>query len=158
MPSATATPAKKKPTPTARVIVITATAKPATATPTAPPATGTPRPSATPTRTVRTGTITHTQAELQRIQQGANNGDPNYTFYLDTFQVVQKTLPKYGFNTVNIISPTPVPTPTPYTGSSGLPEVQLTVQYQGKQYLIVLDQPVQQGPKGIWVIVQIKPL
>jgi hypothetical protein len=153
----TATPAKTKPTATARVVVVTATAKPATATLTAPAATGTPHPSATPTPTVRTGTITHTQAELQRIQQGANDGDQNYTFYLDPFQVAQKTLPSYGFTTVNIISP-PVPTPTPYTGSSGLPEVQLTVQYQGKQYLIVLDQPVQQGPQGIWVIVRIKPL
>jgi hypothetical protein len=154
----TATPAKKKPTATARVVVVTATAGPATATPTAPPATSTPHPSATSTPTVRTGTISHTQAELQRIQQGANNSDPNYTFYLDPFQVAQKTLPNYGFTTVNIISPTPVPTPTPYTGNSGLPEVQLTVQYQGKQYLIVLDQPVQQGPQGIWVIVRIKPL
>jgi len=149
----TATPAKKGPTATPRVVVVTATPKPATPTPAT-----TPTPAATATPTLVTGNISIDQAADRKIQQGANQGNATDTLYLDPFQVVKQTLPKYGFKTVNIIAPTPVPSPTPYTGNSGLPEEQLTVQYQGKTYLIVLDQPVQQGPSGIWAIVRIKPL
>ncbi|HLJ68632.1 MAG TPA: hypothetical protein VKX16_14850 [Chloroflexota bacterium] len=163
---------KATPTPTATSAPPTATGTPvptATAVKGAAPPTATPKPSptaaatstpaATPTPTLTTGTISlPPDSQLQTIQQGANSGNTSYTYYLNPFQVVQRNLPRYGFTTVTIVSPTPQPSPTPYTGNSGLPEVQITVQYQGKRYLIVLDQPKQQGAKGIWEIVRIKPL
>ena len=55
-----------------------------------------------------------------------------------------------------IVAFTPQPTPTPFTGGNGFPTVDLTEQYQGKRYTVELAQPVQTGPKGIWVITSIK--
>jgi len=37
----------------------------------------------------------------------------------------------------------------------GRPLVKFIVSYQGKEYTIQVVQPVQRGPKGIWVIVTI---
>jgi hypothetical protein len=163
--SATSTPTVS-PTP----VVVTGTPPPVTATPKTGP-TGTPRagptgtPQAGPTATPKTvpaglklGVVQHPRAELLGIQQGANQNNPTYTPYLDPFAVAKANLPAYGFPTVNIVAPpaAPQPTPTPFTGANGYPTVDLTEQYQGKQYIVELAQPVQTGPKGIWVIESIK--
>jgi hypothetical protein len=108
---------------------------------------------------VRTGAISHPQAQILNIQRRANQKNPSYTFYLQPFQVVQHNLTAYGFKSgYTIVSPTPEPTATPYTNPQGLPETQITVQYSGKRYLVILEQPVQKGPSGIWVITTIKAM
>ena len=126
-----------------------------------PGPTGTPvaGPSATPaTAAVRTGQITHPQSQIRYIQQQANAKNPQYTFYLNPVQVVQHNLPAYGFSgPVTIVSPPATPTPTAYTNQQGLPQVMVVVKYQGKTYDVFLDEPVQQGPQGIWVIITIRP-
>lgn len=172
-PQATATPTvPPTATPVKGHARATPTPRPAPTTTPRPGPTGTPRPGPTatprpnpkprptPTPTVRTGSISYPSSQLDTIQRGATQHNASYAYYLNPFQVVQHDLPRFGITTVNIVSPQPPPrpTPTPYTGDSGLPEVQMTVQYQGKRYLVVLDQPRQQGPQGIWVIVRIKPL
>lgn len=155
-PGPTATP---KPGPTG-------TPKPGSASnPPKPTATPKPRPTAKPSPTalngVHTGTFTYTQAQLNTIQQGSNQNNPAYTFYTDPFRVVQGTLRHYNFvgpfTITNPPPPTPpAPTPTPMTNAQGQPTVVLTVTYKGAKYAITLIQPVQHGPKGIWVIHQIR--
>ncbi len=168
---------------TAQKIVVTATPGGPTATPAGPtvtpggptataasgapnPATATPGnggstplPGATPQNTVagiRLGPVTSTTTKVDNIQRAANRNDPNYTYYLDPTQVVQKTLAQYGFTqSFTIVSPAASPTPTPQTGVDGRPLVKFIVSYQGKEYTIQVVQPVQHGPKGIWVIVTI---
>jgi hypothetical protein len=154
-PTATATP---KPGPTGTPAPgPTGTPAPNGATPTPTPVSGTPT---TPTAGgVKTGEITHPQAQIQAIQQGANRGQPQYTFYLNPVKVVQHNLPAYGFSPpITLVSPSSAtaPTPTPTTNSQGLPQVFVVVKYQSKNYTIYLDQPVQKGPKGVWVIITIR--
>lgn len=132
-----------------------ATSKPAP-TATRPP---TPKPTPTALNGVHTGTFTHTQAEVNRIQQGSNRGESAYTFYTDPFRVVTANLPQYNFHGPFSVASPPTPpaaTPTPVTNAQGMPSVTITVSYKGARYAIVLVQPVQRGPKGIWVIEQIK--
>jgi hypothetical protein len=96
---------------------------------------------------------------VNTIQQGANRGETAYTFYTDPFKVVHGVLPHYGFTGPFTIVAPPTPpalTPTPATNAQGQPTVTITVSYEGARYAIVLIQPVQHGPKGIWVIQQIK--
>jgi hypothetical protein len=127
-----------------------------------PSATPSPSPTPTPDYGVTLGQIPHTRAQLNTIQQGANRGESQYTLTLDPFRVVRASLPSYGFKTVNIVSPqpetnsTPNPTPTPYTGPNNLPTVKITVQYEGHRFIVTLQQPVQQGPKGIWAVISIQ--
>jgi hypothetical protein len=163
--SATSTPTSS-PTP----VVVTSTPGPATSTPKAAPSetpkpgpTGTPKPGPTATPKsvpagLKLGVVQHPRAEVLKIQQGANQNNPTYTPYLDPFAVAKSNLGAYGFPTVNIVAPPAPPqsTPTPFTGGNGYPTVDLTEQYQGKQYIVELSQPVQTGPKGIWVITGIK--
>lgn len=166
---------KATPTPTPRVV--TATPLPVTATPLPgqtgtpnPGPTGTPRPGPTSTpmptpkpsptalNGVHAGTFTYTQAQVDTIQRGANRGDTAYTFYTDPFRVVQGTLPHYNFKSgFSITAPPtpPAPTPTASTSANGQPSVVITVSYRGANYHITLIQPVQHGPKGIWVIYRI---
>ncbi len=103
--------------------------------------------------------MTYPASKLRYAQQQASQGNPSYTYYLNPFKVIKTDLPKHGFNAgpITIVSPPPPPqpTPTPYTNSKGLPEIKIKVQYQGKTYLITLDQPETKGPGGIWVIVNI---
>jgi cytoskeletal protein RodZ len=123
-----------------------------------------PRPSPTPTPDygVKLGQIPHTKTQLDTIQQGANRNESQYTLTLDPFREVRASLPTYGFKTVTIVSPqpetnsTPNPTPTPYTGPNNLPTVKITVAYQGHRFIVTLQQPVQQGPKGIWAVISIQ--
>jgi hypothetical protein len=98
---------------------------------------------------------------VNTIQQGANRQETAYTFYTDPFRVVQGTLRHYNFvgpfTITNPPPPTPpAPTPTAGTNAQGQPTVVLTVTYKGAKYAITLFQPVQHGPKGIWVIQQIR--
>jgi hypothetical protein len=165
-------------TPTAGPKVVTATpssAGPPTSTPKAgasanggsggtptpaPQPSATPQPSPTPTPDygVKLGAIPHPQSQLLTIQQGANRNESQYTLNLDPYRVVRSSLPSYGFKTVTIVSPPPAPhpTPTPFTGPNNQPTVQITVQYQGHTFIVTLQQPVQHGPKGIWVVTTIK--
>ncbi len=168
---------------TAQKIVVTATPGGPTATPAGPTATpggltataasgapnpatatpgnggSTPLPGATAQNTVagiRTGEITLSTTKVDNIQRAANRNDPNYTYYLDPTQVVQKNLAQYGFTqSFTIVSPAASPTPTPQTGVDGRPLVKFIVSYQGKEYTIQVVQPVQRGPKGIWFIATI---
>jgi hypothetical protein len=135
-----------------------------TATP-APGPTGTPAPGPTATpggaaAGVTTGQIHHPAAVLDTVQRGANQNNPAYTYYLNPFMVVRRNLPNYGFTagqfTIASSPNPPAPTPTPFSNSIGLPQVKIVVKYQGKPYAIFLDQPVQQGPKGIWAIITIQ--
>lgn len=161
-------------TPTATAVVVTATPAPGTTTPgagssspeqaTATPSGGkgksTPLPGGTPPPTVpgvQTGMITYKQVDVQRIQSGASAGNPQYTYYLDPLQVVQKDLAHYGFTSgFQIVSPAQAtPSPTPYTGTDGSPEVDVYVTYQGKRYKVALEQKATHGAKGIWLIVTI---
>jgi hypothetical protein len=137
----------------------------ATATPAASPtpsATPAPSPTPTPDYGVKLGAIAQPRSQLLTIQQGANRNESQYTLTLDPLRVVRASLPSYGFKTVTIVSPapatnaTPNPTPTAFSGPSGLPTVQVTVQYAGHKFVVTLQQPVQQGPKGIWAVVSIK--
>jgi hypothetical protein len=159
------TPAKPPaPTPTPKLAsggaAATSSPRPAPTATRKPAPSPTPKPTIAPTSNVKLGTFTYKQSTLQTIQNGADSGDASYAFYLDPFKVVQKLLPRnYGFTAgpVTIVAPPQPPqaTPTPYTDSQGLPAVKLSVQYQGKRYVVVLDQPETQGPTGIWVITQI---
>lgn len=100
-------------------------------------------------------------ARLRAIQQGANQGNPADTPYLDPFKALQRQVAAYGFlGTVTVVQPPPPPSPTPtvYAGAAGAPSIRFTVEYQGKRYSIVLNQPVQRGPKGIWILFRIIPL
>jgi len=119
----------------------------------------TPLPGATPQNTVsgvRVGEVTLTTTKVDNIQRAANRNDPNYTYYLDPTQVVQKNLAQYGFTqSFTIVSPAASPTATPQTGVDGRPLVKFIVSYQGKEYTIQVVQPVQHGPKGIWFIATI---
>lgn len=169
IPTATPAKAKKPPTSTPKPAP-TSTPKPTNTPRPAPTATQRPAPTptpkptphttATPVALLHTGKVTYLPGQLQLIQQRASANNPAYTYYLNPVQVLQHDLPKNGFSTgtITVISPAPQPTPTPYTNSQGFPEVQYVVQYQGKRYQITLDQPQQTGPKGIWVIMQIKAL
>lgn len=163
--SATATPtatATSSPTPsptaTPKTIVVTATPGPSptpggpTATPSG--ATATPGGSA-----LKTGIITHPTADIDNIQRQVNRKNAAVMYYLDPFQVVQHNLSAYGFSSFTIVQPAtpPAATPTPYTNAQHLPQVRIIVQYQGQRYGIFLDQPVQQGAGGIWVIIAIRP-
>lgn len=160
-PTPTAKPAPVaggKPTarPTApRPTAVRPTAVPPTAVrPTTPPS---PQPS--PTSTVKIGAVQHPQSTLNAIQQGANRNDPTDVLYLDPAQVVSHNLGNYGFGSgFTVISPPPgaSATATPYANTQGVPEVKFVVQFQGKRYTILLDQLVQHGPKGIWVIISIQ--
>lgn len=137
-----------------------ATPRPApTSTPRLTP-TAVPRPTRSASDAVKTGTFTYSATQLHTIQQGANAGNSSYTYYLDPITVVQRQLPQYyGFTggAITLVSPSASsqPTPTAYSNTQGLPEIKITVQYQGKRYVVVLDQPETQGAKGIWVIVKI---
>lgn len=133
-----------------------------------PGPTGTPRPGPTGTpksaagggSTPRTGTIPYNMAQMRARQQGANNHNPADQVYLHPFQVVKQDLPHDGFTSGFAITAPPAPpapTPTAFTNAGGLPEIHLTVTYKGKKYVIVLVQPVQKGPSGVWVIAQINP-
>lgn len=180
-PTATATPrptatpkptAKALPTATsAGAAAPTATSKPAatpkpTATPhpvTKPTATAAPRSTPTPAATstptgVQTGQFSMSSTQERSIQQGANQGNSADTPYLDPFKALQKQIAAYGFTgTVKVVQPAPEPSPTPtsYAGANNYPSIKFTLQYQGKQYTVVLNQPVQQGPKGIWILYRI---
>lgn len=157
-PTATATPSPTA-TPKTVTVIVTPTPGP-TATPGGPP---TPPPAPTPggsaAGTLKTGVITHPQSQILSLQQGANRNDPADTIYLNPFQVVQQNLPAYGFTSFMVVAPPtpPAATPTPYTSQQGTPQVRIIVQSQGQKYGIFLDQPVQKGPKGIWVIIAIRP-
>jgi hypothetical protein len=107
---------------------------------------------------VKVGTIVHPRSQLLTIQQGANRKQSQYTLNLDPYRVVRASLPSYGFSTVNIVSPPPPPqpTPTPFSGPNGYPTVDITVQYAGHHFIVQLQQPVQQGAAGIWVVTSIK--
>jgi hypothetical protein len=137
----------------------TATAPPSP-TPTVPP-TDTPLP--TPSPTVRTGGISYTLSAIDAMQQGANRGDPSYIYRRDLYRVVRHDLPAYfGFShgPMTIVSPPPPPHPTPTaeTNPQGLPEDAIDFYYQGRKYVAVLEQPVQKGPRGIWIIFTITRL
>ncbi|HZS93350.1 MAG TPA: hypothetical protein VFA78_01000, partial [Chloroflexota bacterium] len=163
-PKATATP---KPASGAGGATPTPTlGKKATPTPTASGATptATPNSGSTPTATpkaasgLRIGKIAHPKSQIDQYQSGANAGNSQYTYYTDPYKVVQTNLSQYGFTgSFTIVQPAATPTPTPYTNAIGLPQVRFIVQYNGKKYGIFLDQPVQKGPKGIWVIIAIWP-
>ncbi|MGH2447526.1 MAG: hypothetical protein ACRDFS_02845 [Chloroflexota bacterium] len=169
--------ATSTPTPTARATprpAPTATGAPS-ATPTAVPTntavpTGTPPATATPGSTatagsgsasgVQTGKVTHPSNEVKSVQQAANRGTKSDAYYLNPVTVVQKNLVKFGFpaGQYTIVQPTHVsPAPTPYTNSTGLPQARIIARYQGKTYGVFLDQPVQQGAKGVWIIIAIWP-
>jgi hypothetical protein len=164
LPTATA-PARatKTPAPTATPRAAAAphaTATPGTAATAAPSPTPAPTSPPTAASTVKLGSFTYKSSDLGTIQQGADAGNASYTYYLNPFMVIRRQLPQnYGFTagSVTIVSPPPPPqpTPTPYSNAQGLPEVKVTVQYQGKRYLVVLDQPETQGPGGIWIIYKI---
>lgn len=184
-PTATPTPRTKvvtnTPTPHTKVIVA-ATATPSKgthATPTSAPKPGptstprpgptatqgrrpTPTPRPTPTATppggVKVGAVPHPRSQLLAIQQGANRKQSQYTLNLDPYRVVRASLPSYGFTTVTIVSPPPAPqpTPTPFSGPNGYPTINITVQYAAHHFIVQLQQPVQTGPKGIWVVTNIK--
>lgn len=134
-----------------------------TATP-KPAPTSTAKPQATAaTPGVKTGSFAYPAGQSQATQRAADAGNPADMYYLNPFQVIKKQLPQnFGFSAghVTVISPSPPPqpTPTPYNNQQGLPEVKITVQYQGKRYLIVLDQPETQGQKGIWIMYKITAL
>lgn len=122
-------------------------------------ASGTPSTTHTTAQGVKTGTFGHPLTDLDTIQRGANRKQSQYTYYLDPFQVVKNNLTSYGFKQpFTIVSPAqpPAATPTPATNSQGLPQVHISVKYLGKIYTIYLDQPVQKGPSGIWVIITIR--
>lgn len=157
-PTATATP-MPAPTATPATTVVVVTATPGGPTPTPGGPTATPAPTGSAAGPLKTGVITHTTAEIDTIQRGANQNNATYTYYLDPFQVVQHNLSQYGFSGFTIAAPAtpPAATPTPYTSQQNTPQVRIIVQDQGKQYGIFLDQPVQKGPKGIWVIIAIRP-
>lgn len=123
-----------------------------------PGPTATPHPSPTAPGGVKVGAISHPRAQLLAIQQGANRKQSQYTLNLDPYRVVRASLPSYGFSTVTIVSPPPPPqpTPTPFSGPNGYPTVDLTVQYAGHHFTVQLQQPVQQGAAGIWVVTSIK--
>jgi hypothetical protein len=134
------------------------TSTPTTAATATAVATGTP--ASGPTVSVQTGSVSYPQDKVHQVQHAANRGDPKFTYYLDPHQVVMRDLPLYGFKgRFSILSPPPPqPTATPYTNAAGQPEVQLTVKYRGQKYLIILDQLVQKGPKGIWLITSVNKL
>lgn len=122
-------------------------------------ASGTPATTHTSAQGVKTGTFGHPLADIDAIQRGANRKQSQYTYYLDPFQVVKNNLSSYGFTqpfTITTPGQPPAATPTPVTNSQGLPQVAISVKYLGKVYTIYLDQPVQKGPSGIWVIITIR--
>lgn len=130
-----------------------------------PGPTGTPRaaPTITAVTSLKTGAITYPGAALTAIQAGAHAGNPTYTYYLDPFKVVQRDLAgKFGFTSggITVISPPapPQPTPTPYRNSQGLPQINITIQYAGKRYQIVLEGLQVPGGLHVWVIVRITPV
>lgn len=132
---------------------------PATATPSSNGA-STPLPSTTPLPTVvglHIGMVTRPQSRVTQIQTGANNKDPNYTFYLDPTKTLNKTLPAEGFTQpFTVVKPTQAnPTPTPYNGPDGRPLVKYLVRYQNQIYTVQVVQPGVRGPQGIWVIATI---
>jgi hypothetical protein len=132
---------------------------PATATPGAKGG-STPLPGTTPLPTVpgiHIGMVTRPQSKVAQIQTAANNGDPNYTFYLDPTKTLNKTLPAEGFTQgFTVVKPTTAnPTPTPFTGPDGRPLVKYYVRYQGQIFTVQVVQPGTRGPKGIWVIATI---
>ncbi|MGH2442271.1 MAG: hypothetical protein ACRDFX_03785, partial [Chloroflexota bacterium] len=120
--------------------------------------TGTPVPAPTSTDGVRTGQISHTQALINMTQQKANQLNHAFTYYVNPGQVVQHNLPGYGFTSgqFTIKSPPVSPTPTAYPNKLQLPQIEFIVAYRSVNYGVFLDQPVQQGPKGIWVIITIR--
>lgn len=165
LPTATAPAgAAKPPTATPKAAATTGAAPtptPKSVTTRPPQPSPTPRPTSPPPSSIKLGSFSYQPATLRTIQQGANAGNSAYTYYLNPFTVVQRQLPQtYGFNagTIMVVSPPPPPqpTPTPYSNAQGLPEIKVTVQYQGKRYVVVLDQPETQGPKGIWIIYKIR--
>lgn len=120
----------------------------------------TPLPQATPVPTVAglcLGMITRQQYKVQQAQTGADNKDPNFTYYLDPIQVVNRTLPTYGFkDPFQIVQPTrSSPSPTPFPGADGRPLVKAIVRYHNQLYTVQVAQPGVRGPKGIWLIVTI---
>lgn len=141
----------------------TVTPQPAGVPPTATPGTNgasTPLPGTTPLPTVaglHIGMVTRPQSRVTQIQTGANNNDPNYTFYLDPTKTLNKTLPAEGFTQgFTVVKPTTAnPTPTPYNGPDGRPLVKYYVRYQGQIFTVQVVQPGIRGPKGIWVIATI---
>src|SRR5579884_3104176 len=147
---------------TATPHVVTATAPPVTATP-RPGPTGTPKPGPTATTvasTVKTGNIAHPHSSLVALQGQVNSGDPAVQYYLNPVEVVQHNLPQYGFKAgrYTIQSPPVTPTPTPYTGQfNSRPLVKVVVAYVGQKFDVFVTQPIQRGPKGIWVVITIRP-
>ncbi len=161
--TASTTAAKSGSGPTATPGGPTPTPQPGGAPATATPGTSgvsTPLPGATPLPTVvgiHVGMVTRPASKVTQIQTGANNGDPNYVYYLDPTKVLNKNLPAEGFTQgFTVVKPTTAnPTPTPYTGPDGRPLVKYYVRYQGKIFTVQVVQPGTTGPKGIWVIATI---
>ena len=141
----------------------TPTPQPAGVPPTATPGSSgasTPLPGTTPLPTVggvHIGMVTRPQSRVTQIQTGANNNDPNYTFYLNPTTTLNKTLPAEGFTQgFTVVKPTTAnPTSTPYNGPDGRPLVKYYVRYQGQIFTVQVVQPGIRGPKGIWVIATI---
>jgi hypothetical protein len=99
--------------------------------------------------------------QINAIQQTVNRGNASDRYYLNPVKVTQRDLPRYGFTQgpITVVSPPPPqPPPTPHTGEDGKPETDVIVRYRGRKYWIVLNQLVQHGPKGIWLIITITPM
>lgn len=131
-------------------VVVTATPRPS---PTSRPGHVTPLPGATavpPASGLTLGMITRPAADVATLQAGADRKDKAYTLYLHPSEVIKHTLPRYGFKTVDIVSP-----PKPVVSYSGRPVRKAVVKYQGQLYRVYTAQPGRTGPTGIWVVVTI---
>lgn len=82
------------------------------------------------------GIVHHTAASTAAVQSSIDAGQGIDAYYLNPILVMDHNLGAEGFKT-------PVQVQLP---------LKILVNYQGKQYDVLLAQPAQKGEKGIWVI------
>jgi hypothetical protein len=105
-------------------------------------ATPVPHPTAAPAVSgqPKLGVIHHTAASTKAIQSSIDAGQPASMYYLNPILVMDHNLRAGGFKT-------PVQVQLP---------LKVLVDYQGRQYDVLLTQPGLKGAKGIWVISSIQ--
>lgn len=104
---------------------------------------------------VQTGPISRPASVVQRLQHLADIHNKVGLLYLNPDKVVTQELSQYGFDPDGTKIVTPA---SPVKSATGRPQQMAVVKYDGRLYDVYVTQPGVRGPKGVWVVVTIRPV